>query len=539
MTTRFAFFALVCLGGVLLTFHPTIFSGFQQMQPEAGDVLLNNLFLEHTYRWAFDSHYSYSFWSPGFYYPTQDTFTYSETLIGTAPLYWLLRGVGFSEIVAGQLWIIFTCALNFFSLAVVLRWFGVNTVLAAAGAYVFAFGLMRTEQLNHQHILPQYFSPFTVWYAWEFLREPSTRRWILLVSLSVLQVFASLHLGWFLGLSMMIFVFLILCVEVGSWRRLREFARSRPIGVVAPLLVGALVVGMYARNFYRGAPAPREYGHALFYCPDPDLWFVAAPGSVWSDRLLLRHPDDLAEKMLFHGFTVYAAFLAAAWYACRRRFAMRGLVIAGLGTAASLMLLVTQWGWGLSLWYLIYQIVPGANAFRAVGRIAFEVYLFGLIGGLVGVQSLLNERVPRPQTRTLVCGLIAGLMILEQVRPYPERFDKQQQFLDPARSLVPRLEGVDAAYLMYDRSMPDYRHEIVMMWAGQWAGVPVLNGFSGAAPPGFPGFGVRPTVEELVQMLGPQWHGRLAVLEWGTQVTRKVYQVEAGKDHLRRFSRIE
>jgi hypothetical protein len=421
--------------------------------------------------------------------------------------------------------------LDFASLAIVLRWFGVNVLLAAAGAYVFAFGLMRTEQLNHQHILPQYFSPFAVWYAWQFLCEPSTRRWTLLVSLSVLQIFASLHLGWFLGLSTMIFVALGLCVEVGSWRRVREFARSRPIGLVVPLLVGAIVVGMYARNFYRGAPAPREYGHALFYCPCPDHWFVAPPGSIWSDRLLLRQQDDLAEKMLFQGFAVYAVFLAAGWYACRRRFGNRSLVLAALGTAAILVLLVMQWGWGLSLWFFVYEIVPGANAFRAVARIAFEVYMFGLIGGLVGAQSLIDDRIIRPRTRILLFILIAVLMIAEQLRPFPDHFNKRLQFLEPARSLVPQLEGVDAAYLMFDGSMPDYRHEIIMMWAGNWAGVPVLNGFSGATPPGHPGFGQRPQVEYLMQMLGPNWHGKLAIIEWGPPVTRTVYLVEAGTFH--------
>ena len=51
-------------------------------------------------------------------------------------------------------------------MAVVLRWFGVNTILTAAGAYVFAFGLIRVDHLTHQQLMPQYFSPFAVWYAW-------------------------------------------------------------------------------------------------------------------------------------------------------------------------------------------------------------------------------------------------------------------------------------------------------------------------------------------------------------------------------------
>ena len=78
------------------------------------------------------------------------------------------------------------------------------------------------------------------------------------------------------------------------------------------------------------------------------------------------------------------------------------------------------------------------------------------------------------------------------------------------------LEGVDTAYL-YDDSMPYYRHEIAAM-GGLWAKVPVINGFSGTIP-GHPGHGARPTVEELVQFLGPKWHGKLAVIEWDAGAT--------------------
>src|SRR5262245_21375039 len=221
-TTRTAFLALVGLAGIFLTFYPTLLSGFARMQPEAGDILLNNFFLEHSYRWAFDRDYPFSLWSPGFYYPTPHAFTYSETLIGTAPLYWLLR-VWFSETVACQLWVIITYALNFASMAVVLRWFGVNTVLTAAGAYMFAFGLIRVDHLTHQHLMPQFFSPFAIWYAWGFLREPSARRWALVPTLCALQVLAGLHLGWFLSFGLVIFVAWGLIVEPGSFARVRQF----------------------------------------------------------------------------------------------------------------------------------------------------------------------------------------------------------------------------------------------------------------------------------------------------------------------------
>jgi len=182
----------------------------------------------------------------------------------------------------------------------------------------------------------------------------------------------------------------------------------------------------------------------------------------------------------------------------------------------------------LQSWDVPNVFVPGANAFRAIGRVAFAAYLFGLIGGLVGVQAFLTDRVPRPKTRAALFALIAGLMILEQVRPFPESFDKRAEFFDRAQSLVPHMAGADVVYVIDDGSMPDYRHQVSAMWAGLWAKVPVMNGFSGTQPIDYPGMNDHPTVEELVRALGPYWRGRLAVIEWGPPVRRRVYQVELG-----------
>src|SRR5207253_2060621 len=154
----------------------------------------------------------------------------SETLIGSAPLYWLFR-CGFSELLSCQLWILSVYALNFLSMLVVLRWFGVHNILAVAGAFVFAFGLNRTDHLPHQQLMPQFFSPFIVWYVVQFVREPSARRWFATIALGTAQLFSSLHLGWFLVLGLMIFVPWLVIVEPGRWSQLRVFVRRRPIAM--------------------------------------------------------------------------------------------------------------------------------------------------------------------------------------------------------------------------------------------------------------------------------------------------------------------
>lgn len=127
----------------------------------------------------------------------------------------------------------------------------------------------------------------------------------------------------------------------------------------------------------------------------------------------------------------------------------------------------------------------------------------------------------------MIFAVIAALMMLEQFRPNPESFDKRE-FFDHAEALVPQLAGVAAGHVVYDGSMLVYRHHIAAMWAGMWARVPVMNGFSGAQPPGYPGMEDRLTIRELRLILGPEWHGKIAVIEWGPPVRRTVYQLEPG-----------
>ncbi|HVK09698.1 MAG TPA: hypothetical protein VM597_13065 [Gemmataceae bacterium] len=524
--TRTAVLVAVGLLGLLTTHYPTLLSGFVRMQPEAGDAILNNYFLEHTYRWAFDRAYPYSFWSPGFFYPAPYTFTYSETLIGTAPLYWLLRAVGLPESVACQVWTLILFALNYASMAVVLRWFGVNTVLTATGAYLFAFGLVRVSHLTHQQLIPQFMSPFAVWYAWSMVQDPTPRRWALLVGLTSWQILASLHLGWFLGFGLAIFAGWALCVEAGCGRRVWTFVRTRPVAFGVPVVLAGVVVGGYARTFYKAAPERREYWQAASYAPYIDGWFVAYDGSLWRDVLTPRPVENFSEKQLFQGFGALAVMAVGGWYAYRRRFAGRGLALCGAGTALTLTVLVTKWGYDVSLWFVVHSLVPGANAFRAVGRVAFVVYLFGIIGGTVGFQAWVADRFPA-RGRWLLLGLFA-LVVVEQLVPRPDSFRKADQGYGQAEALVPAMRGADVAYVVYDGSIPDYRHHIAAMFGGMWADVPTINGFSGAQPKDFPAYTYVPSLDELITVLGPDWRGTLAVIEWGPPVRRTVYRVEPG-----------
>ena len=195
-----------CAGGrVVQRFHPTLLSGFARLQTDPGDTLLNGYILEHSWRWLTQPDYVGTYWSPAFFHPQPLALAYSENLLGTAPLYWLLR-LSCPPMLAYQLWMMLVTALTYVSFAAVLRRFGVGHLLAALGGFVFAFGLPRVTQIGHQQLLPHLFAPWAVLAAWRFMQRPTIGSFAGLLAASFAQLLASMYLGWFLLLGLAVFV---------------------------------------------------------------------------------------------------------------------------------------------------------------------------------------------------------------------------------------------------------------------------------------------------------------------------------------------
>src|SRR5438874_1255974 len=151
-----ATYSLALTAGLLAAFHPTLLSGFTRLQTDPGDTLLNHYVLEHSWLWLTRADYAGTLWSPPCFYPQPDTLAYSENLLGTAPLYWLLRPIA-PPLLAYQLWMLAVTGLTFATAAWMLRRFAASHGLCALGAWLFAFGLPRVVQMGHQQLLPHLF----------------------------------------------------------------------------------------------------------------------------------------------------------------------------------------------------------------------------------------------------------------------------------------------------------------------------------------------------------------------------------------------
>ena len=61
-------YASICIVGVIISFYPTLLSGFAYMQTDPGDSVLVNYFLEHSFQLLTNRDYIGGLWSPGIFF---------------------------------------------------------------------------------------------------------------------------------------------------------------------------------------------------------------------------------------------------------------------------------------------------------------------------------------------------------------------------------------------------------------------------------------------------------------------------------------
>jgi hypothetical protein len=180
--------------------------------------------------------------------------------------------------------------------------------------------------------------------------------------------------------------------------------------------------------------------------------------------------------------------------------------------------------------------------------------MFGVIGGLVAIQSPLDSRIRMPW-RCLVISLgITALIVREQVRTEMEWFDRSE--LHPRIEILSdELNDADAAFvgLWPLDYRGEYVQQIVAIWAGIESKMPMVNGYSGRTPMGFGGAaefaeinmamavgtisedaGLKRVAARIVEVLGPEWKGTLLLMRERPAMKKWYFKVAQGFDHSKR-----
>jgi hypothetical protein len=507
----------VLLAGTYAAFRPTFDSGFAALQADPGDTLLNHYILEHTWKALADPAYRGSLWSPPMFHPEPLTLGYSENLFGVAPLYWALRPLLPPDL-AYQWWMIVLNALNFVAFAAVARRVGLPVVLAIVGGYLWAFGVVHLEQLRHQQMIARFWMPVAVYYAWRLATAPSGRSLNRSAGAVFLQTACCINTGWFLALGLTVFVPLLLFFEPGGWRRAATFLRENRRAVALILggwgLAFAALGGPYAAANWGVA---RDYGECVDYLPTASAWLAGPEGSFWYATLRPFRAGVGTECTLFPGSAglvagAVAIVAARRWWADQDWKGYARLAASAVVAAAALVLLTLDWshGYGVSGWWLA-RLLPGGLAVRVVSRVYVSVHLFLTLGGLVGVWMLIEAGLQAPWAKAVAYAVAAFVLVVEQTGYQPPAFEKDT-FYPRVEACAAAIRGADAAYLPAGWGDIPETGQLLAMWAGLRANVPVVNGYSGRTPAEYP-LDVALTDDELRAWLAPRFRGRVAIVE--------------------------
>lgn len=472
----------VGLGALVLlaAFWQAFFAG--RLPGDLGDARFNQVVLEHGFHWL--SGRADSFWNASFFYPAVNIIAYSDSHIGTLPIFALLRWAGLEVDSAFLWWFHICCAASFASCHFVLRRLDLSAPAAMCGAFVFAFSMPVWAQINHVQLMPRFFIPFGFLFLLRLFERREGRYWYGLLAAVVAQLYCGVYMGYFLVFCLAATALPLLIRRLGADGP-RAVLPRRPVThlVLTALLLTTLLplaiphAGVASELGLRSweeiatmLPRAISYVHA----PDSLTWgAILAPGR----RLPMRH-----EHVLFMGVLPLLALAAMILrdgdrVASRDRILLSGLLLAGLLTLY----------WGGHSPYRLVTMLPGTGSVRAVTRVVL-VLLFPVAYALARATDIGLQRVQGPAAKRWAVGLIVLFCCAADQRmrlaTYPAELSRD--CVAQIRTAMANSGGDVFWVYSNDPDEPLYVTRTSAMLAAQELGVRLINGYTSNIPPGYP-----------------------------------------------------
>jgi hypothetical protein len=507
----------VGLAGMAIVYHVQLVSGFDRFPGPRGDTRLIAFLAEHWYQSLLGRD---DVLSPPMFFPVKHTLGYSDAVFGFVPLYAVLRSLGMG-IFSALAVVVF--AFNFLNYAVcfwflkrVLR-FGLTA--SCTGALFFAFNSPRLAQEDHIQLQALFFLPLIAGAIVYFFRDAQQisggRAFLLLAGASValdLELLTSFYVGWFFAGWMVVLLILSLAIKrtrAFLLAALRYHARAAA-GAVAVFVVGLVPFVIVYLPALR-TTGWQTYGQFLLYLPELKSYLLMNEGNpVWGHvtRTLLQPGNPDFGRRVGVGVVVSLVWIAATFLAARTLLRYRRRDDVGLAqlflaltvlSVDAFVVLTLQYH-GHSLWRIVYEIVPGARATRAVARwvmvlaLPIAVALAAAVDWSAARAASLRPDWPR-RAATLGVVAVATFAIVEQLVLHPGSFSIRQE-TTRLESLARRLPaGCSSFYIALspDVGSPQdaFQYEHDAMFVALLRHVPTLNGRSGKYPPDWRLYDIR------------------------------------------------
>lgn len=471
------------------------FKGFLFMPGDLGDARFNNYLLENIYQFLIGNRASV--WETNYFWPFQNTITFSDNHLGASPVYLLGRVLTGESDTAYQLWFYFGYFANYLAAYISLSKLGISRISSAVGAAIFAFALPASAHVEHSQLHYRFAIPFTLTYFVLFLKY---KNWKYLLT-------AEFWLVWqlFLGVYMGVFSFFML-LTIGTaflgYERLdlnnsflniaRQFkfdwsdqSPKEKTFFFTGFLVLASLIGWLFYPYFNAAQAygfVRGWNEIYAYLPRFQSYFMSDNSKIWGDlsaNLLINLPVR-HEHQIFIGLVPLTLSVAGILVGARSK---DRFIISVLLFSLIIAILLTITAGGYSFWY-IFHWMPIVSAIRVVTRIVL-VFLFPI----AFFAGIFLDQIAK--SKTLISKVIIffsiALFLLEASLIDISRSEKSEWRDRITKAIQDLPADLNGKQVIFSAQKDDlfYIWELDAMWVASSLGLQTLNGYSGNFPPGY------------------------------------------------------
>jgi|SRR5271166_1224580 len=500
---------------LFVVFRPFFTSHFDLVMSDPGDGRFEVAMLEH---WTRSLHGQANLVSPNFFYPEKRVLGYSDALLGMGVPYAGLRSLGADRYLAMEFAMMLVTVSGFLGMYCLLLGglrFAWSTALV--GAVLFTVSNMYYIDVVHEHLNFILVAPWLFVFATKFWRAKDSRpavarAWMGMLGLLLAVFFyTTCQMTWFLLFcSAAGFIFYLACeyfaerdMQPGSQALRGVWAQRSSLLLAGSVFLLVLIpfFMLYLPSLHR--TGRRSLGETLFFMPRPlGMFDVGKDNLVWG-RMSARienfiSPGGLHEHPVGWPLLTILLFLATALYCglhlWRSRHEpsdqeKRTLCI----MSAIALTCLTLWTVGVRIgerapgWALLWKFVPGASAIRVPQRINLALNIGVVIVCMFGFETLRKKLAGRGALAYLVPGLLAGVLLVEQLNFMPTHLISRVEEARKFSRLTPPPKECSAFYVSNwsDRPLGMLVSQTDAMLVAQQYGIPTLNGYSSWFPKGW------------------------------------------------------
>lgn len=472
---------------------------------DLADGRLNLYFLEHAHKF-FSGKLMASLWDAPFMYPEKNVLAFSDNLLGSAPIYSLLRLFGADMFASYQIWFVIVTALNYITAFYFLRYLFKDNYAAMLGAFVFAFSLALHSQIVHAQTFPRFAIPIAFYFALRF-SEALKPKFLFLTILSVVyQIYCGIYLGFMLVIPLGIFLGLILADKYFIKKDV-EFNLRWLIQILTSLLINVMILIPLMLPYMERKIPPSiiHFRKIMTSLPTVESYLFSMKGSLFWDFLSKTgmHHKAWWNHQIFAGGVATISFIVAVFWvlkvAKKGRFkfiqikftTIQYLILSGFITFLIYLRIDA-----LSAYFVVYWF-PGFNAMRALSRIVnIQLLIYAVSIGFV-FTSITN----RKSKLRLLFFVIAVFLVVSDNYFFEKKSYKTE--VSVAKARTERLENVFSkipvgSVVSYEPEKLDTKamyYQIDAMLLSQRFDLFAINGYSGTSPKGYSPYWRKPCEE--------------------------------------------